>query len=154
MKAATFEGTGKIVVKDVPDPVLQNPGQAIVRVTHSCICGSDLWFYRGLSSQGEGSRIGHEFMGVSKPSGMVSRPSRSATSSSHRSSSPTALITGRGSMSGRGRESAPSARPRCARTEVRSQAKAFLRPSHPVAVELVKQPGWGRIEHGAVRHSP
>jgi alcohol dehydrogenase len=64
MKAATFEGTGKIVVKDVPDPVLQNPGQAIVRVTHSCICGSDLWFYRGLSSQGEGSRIGHEFMGV------------------------------------------------------------------------------------------
>jgi threonine dehydrogenase-like Zn-dependent dehydrogenase len=64
MKAATFEGTGKIVVKDVPDPVLQNPGQAIVKVTHSCICGSDLWFYRGLSSQGEGSRIGHEFMGV------------------------------------------------------------------------------------------
>jgi threonine dehydrogenase-like Zn-dependent dehydrogenase len=68
MKAATFEGTGKIVVKDVPDPVLQNPGQAIVKVTHSCICGSDLWFYRGLFSQGEGSRIGHEFMGVSKPS--------------------------------------------------------------------------------------
>jgi threonine dehydrogenase-like Zn-dependent dehydrogenase len=64
MKAATFAGKGKIVVTDVPDPVLQNPDEAIVKVTHSCICGSDLWFYRGLSPQGEGSRIGHEFMGV------------------------------------------------------------------------------------------
>src|ERR1700759_2105033 len=62
MKAAIFEGKGKIAIAEVPDPVIQNPGEAIVNVTHSCICGSDLWFYRGLSPQGE--RIGHEFMGV------------------------------------------------------------------------------------------
>jgi threonine dehydrogenase-like Zn-dependent dehydrogenase len=62
MKAAIFEGKGKIAIADVPDPVIQNPNEAIVRVTHSCICGSDLWFYRGQSPQGE--RIGHEFMGV------------------------------------------------------------------------------------------
>ena len=62
MKAAVFEGAGKIGITDVPDPVLQGPGEAIVKVTHSCICGSDLWFYRGLSPQGP--RIGHEFMGV------------------------------------------------------------------------------------------
>lgn len=62
MKAAIFEGPGRITVQEVPDPELQNPDEAIVRVTHSCICGSDLWFYRGESPQGE--RIGHEFMGV------------------------------------------------------------------------------------------
>jgi hypothetical protein len=62
MRAAIFQGKGEIAIADVPDPVIQNPDEAIVKVTHSCICGSDLWFYRGLSSQGE--RIGYEFMGV------------------------------------------------------------------------------------------
>jgi threonine dehydrogenase-like Zn-dependent dehydrogenase len=62
MKAAIFEAKGKITIADVPEPVIQNGDEAIVRVTHSCICGSDLWFYRGQSPQGE--RIGHEFMGV------------------------------------------------------------------------------------------
>jgi threonine dehydrogenase-like Zn-dependent dehydrogenase len=62
VKAAIFEGKGKIAVRDVPDPVIQNSDEAIVKITHSCICGSDLWFFRGLSAQGE--RVGHEFMGV------------------------------------------------------------------------------------------
>src|ERR1700712_1732440 len=64
MKAAIFQGKGSIQVNEVPDPIIQNPDEAIVRVTYSCICGSDLWFYRGESPQPEGSRIGHEFMGV------------------------------------------------------------------------------------------
>ncbi len=64
MKAATFQGKGNIQIREVPDPVIQNPDEAIVRVTYSCICGSDLWFYRGQSPLPEGSRIGHEFMGV------------------------------------------------------------------------------------------
>lgn len=64
MKVATFQGKGKIEVKEVADPIIQNPDEAIVKVTYSCICGSDLWFYRGLSSQEKGSRIGHEFIGV------------------------------------------------------------------------------------------
>src|SRR6478672_9715607 len=62
MKAAIFEGKGKVAVKEVPDPEIKKAHEAIVRVTHSAICGSDLWFYRGLSPQGE--RIGHEFMGI------------------------------------------------------------------------------------------
>jgi len=64
MKAAIFQGKGKIEVKDVPDPKIQNPHEAIVKVTYACVCGSDLWFYRGISDKDPGSRIGHEFMGV------------------------------------------------------------------------------------------
>jgi threonine dehydrogenase-like Zn-dependent dehydrogenase len=64
MKATIFQGPGKIEVQEVPDPVIQNPHEAIVKVTYSCICGSDLWPYRGLSPMNSGGRIGHEFMGI------------------------------------------------------------------------------------------
>jgi threonine dehydrogenase-like Zn-dependent dehydrogenase len=64
MKATIFQGKGKIEVQEVPDPVIQNPGDAVVKVTYSCICGSDLWPYRGLDNREPGSRIGHEFMGI------------------------------------------------------------------------------------------
>ena len=64
MKAAIFQGPGKIEVQEVPDPVIQNPDEAIVKVTYACICGSDLWYYRGLSPLPVGGRIGHEFMGI------------------------------------------------------------------------------------------
>ncbi len=64
MKATIFQGPGKIEVGEVPDPVIQNPDDAIVKVTYSCICGSDLWPYRGLEPRETGSRIGHEFMGI------------------------------------------------------------------------------------------
>lgn len=64
MKAAIFQGKGKINVQEVPNPVIENPDEAIVKVTHSCICGSDLWYYRGISPYAEGGRIGHEFMGI------------------------------------------------------------------------------------------
>jgi threonine dehydrogenase-like Zn-dependent dehydrogenase len=64
MKAAVFEGKGKITVQTVPDPIINSPDEAIVRVTMACICGSDLWFYRGITPMEPGSRIGHEFMGI------------------------------------------------------------------------------------------
>lgn len=64
MKAAIFQGKGKVEVKGVPDPKIDGPDQAIVKVTYACICGSDLWFYRGISDKDKGSRIGHEFMGT------------------------------------------------------------------------------------------
>jgi threonine dehydrogenase-like Zn-dependent dehydrogenase len=63
VKAAIFLGPGKIDVQDVPEPTLQNPDDAIVRVTNTCICGSDLWWYRGLLPRDIGP-IGHEFMGI------------------------------------------------------------------------------------------
>ena len=65
MRATVFHGTRDVRVEQVPDAVLREPTDAIVRVTHACICGSDLWPYRGeVLIYGENGRMGHEFMGV------------------------------------------------------------------------------------------
>lgn len=63
MKAALFNGPGNITVGERADPVIKDPTDAIVRVTLACVCGSDLWYYRGLSPHDLGA-IGHEFVGV------------------------------------------------------------------------------------------
>jgi alcohol dehydrogenase len=64
MRAAVFHGPGDVRVEDVPRPELEDPTDAVVRVTHTAVCGSDLWFYRGESDREAGSRVGHEPMGV------------------------------------------------------------------------------------------
>lgn len=64
MRATLLHGAGDIRVSTVPDPSLRDPRDALVRVTHSCICGSDLWPYRSAPEAAEGRRIGHEFLGV------------------------------------------------------------------------------------------
>ena len=63
MKAAIFSGPGAVEVGERPDPVIQEPTDAVVRVVLGCVCGSDLWYYRGESPHAVGS-IGHEFIGV------------------------------------------------------------------------------------------
>ncbi|WP_376793988.1 zinc-dependent alcohol dehydrogenase family protein [Thermogemmatispora sp.] len=63
MKAAIFRGAGKIAVEERPEPTIQEPTDAIVRIVRACVCGSDLWYYRGITPHPEGS-IGHEFIGV------------------------------------------------------------------------------------------
>jgi threonine dehydrogenase-like Zn-dependent dehydrogenase len=57
-------GAGDVRVENVPDPVLREPTDAVVRVLLSCICGSDLWPYGSLPSSEHGRRMGHEFLGV------------------------------------------------------------------------------------------
>jgi threonine dehydrogenase-like Zn-dependent dehydrogenase len=47
MKAVVFHGVGDIRVDDVPEPQLQEPNDAIVRLTAAAICGTDLHFVRG-----------------------------------------------------------------------------------------------------------
>jgi threonine dehydrogenase-like Zn-dependent dehydrogenase len=64
MKATIFHAPGDVRVEEVPDPAIKEPTDAIVRVTHACICGSDLWFYRGLTPYEPGWRTGHEWMGI------------------------------------------------------------------------------------------
>ena len=66
MKASLYIGPGDIRVEDVPDAALREPTDAVVRVTHAGICGTDLWVYRGeLELYGPApSRIGHEFIGI------------------------------------------------------------------------------------------
>jgi threonine dehydrogenase-like Zn-dependent dehydrogenase len=64
VKATVYHGPGDVRVEQVPDPALRDPTDVIVRVTHACICGSDLWPYRGQGEWKPGARTGHEFMGV------------------------------------------------------------------------------------------
>ena len=63
MRAAIYNGPGSIEVGERPDPVITAPTDAVVRVVLSCVCGSDLWYYRGESPHDVGP-IGHEFTGV------------------------------------------------------------------------------------------
>jgi threonine dehydrogenase-like Zn-dependent dehydrogenase len=64
MKAVCWMGKEKMQVHDVPDPKILNPRDAIVRITSTCICGSDLHLYDGLvPTLAQGDILGHEFMG-------------------------------------------------------------------------------------------
>ena len=65
MKALTWQGINDVQIKEVPDPVLQDPTDAIVRVTSTAICGSDLHLYGVLAAfLTPGDVLGHEFMGI------------------------------------------------------------------------------------------
>jgi len=64
MRATTIHGPRDIRVSEVPDPTIQAPQDAVVRVVAACVCGSDLWRYRGEAKEGQIARIGHEFIGV------------------------------------------------------------------------------------------
>ena len=64
MLATLIHAPRDIRVESVPDPVLSTGGDAIVRVVASCVCGSDLWPYRGVTPTHAPHRIGHEFVGV------------------------------------------------------------------------------------------
>lgn len=64
MKAAIFQGKGRVEVGERPDPTIREPTDAVVRVVLACVCGSDLWYYRGETDFPVGSPIGHEFIGV------------------------------------------------------------------------------------------
>lgn len=66
MKAVTFQGVGDVRVQDVADPRVVDPTDAVVRITTSAICGSDLHQYhgRGGGLVEKGAVMGHEFMGV------------------------------------------------------------------------------------------
>ncbi|MGI9657897.1 MAG: zinc-binding dehydrogenase [Gaiellaceae bacterium] len=64
MKATIYRGKEDVRVEEVADPNIEDGGDAIVRITHSAICGSDLWFYRGYEDWEPGWRLGHEFIGV------------------------------------------------------------------------------------------
>jgi threonine dehydrogenase-like Zn-dependent dehydrogenase len=63
MRAAVFVEPRRIEVAERPDPVIKESTDAVVRVVLACVCGSDLWYYRG-ESPFEPGPIGHEFIGV------------------------------------------------------------------------------------------
>jgi alcohol dehydrogenase len=65
MKALVYHGPGKRAWEDKPRPAIQNPGDAIVRVTTSTICGTDLHILKGdLPAVTDGRILGHEGIGI------------------------------------------------------------------------------------------
>lgn len=65
MRAVVFHGVGDLRLDEVPDPTIQEPTDAIVRMTRSAICGTDLHFVRGtVPGMAPGTVLGHEAVGV------------------------------------------------------------------------------------------
>ncbi len=64
MRAVTFQAPGEVRVDERPDPELEGPGDAVIRVEASGICGSDLHIYHGRVAIEPGFVIGHEFVGT------------------------------------------------------------------------------------------
>ena len=82
MKALTWHGRRDVRVEDVPDPVIEQPTDAIIKVTSSAICGSDLHLYEVLGPfLAPGDVLGHEPMGIVEEVGSeVSHVSRATAS--------------------------------------------------------------------------
>jgi glutathione-independent formaldehyde dehydrogenase len=64
MKAVVYRGPYQVAVENVPDPVIEAPGDALVKITTTNICGSDLHMYEGRTAVEEGKVLGHENMGI------------------------------------------------------------------------------------------
>jgi len=64
MKGAVLYGPGDVRFEDRPAPTIIEPTDAVIRLAATCICGSDLWPYRGLQAIGEPTPMGHEYCGI------------------------------------------------------------------------------------------
>jgi threonine dehydrogenase-like Zn-dependent dehydrogenase len=64
VQALTFEGPGRVELKDVPEPQIEQPTDALVRITMSAICGTDVHIFEGRIPVPTGAVLGHEFVGI------------------------------------------------------------------------------------------
>ncbi|WIM68337.1 alcohol dehydrogenase catalytic domain-containing protein [Corynebacterium breve] len=64
MRAVIIHGPGDIRVEEVEQDTVENPTDAVIEVKAACVCGSDLWPFRGLEKVDAGARMGHEYVGV------------------------------------------------------------------------------------------
>lgn len=64
MYATVMHGPGDVRYEQVADPKIEKPTDAIIKLSATCICGSDLWPYRGLSERNGPAHMGHEYCGV------------------------------------------------------------------------------------------
>lgn len=64
MKAAVFIEPGKVAVQEMDQPKIEKGTDAIIRIVRACVCGSDLWWYRGIAKRAANSTVGHEAIGV------------------------------------------------------------------------------------------
>ena len=118
MRALTWQGKHDVRVETVPDPQIVNPRDAIIRITSTAICGSDLHLYdHTIPGMKHGDILGHEFMGEVVEVGPATRSSRWASAWSCRSSSPAANAS-----SARSSSSRPATTP--------------IRPTNPILSEI------------------
>ena len=66
MRGVIMHSPGEVRVQDRDDPQIVEPTDAIIKVTAACVCGSDLWPYRGAQDV-EDQPMGHEYVGVVEP---------------------------------------------------------------------------------------
>ncbi len=64
MRGVVMHAPGDVRVEDLPEPTIQQPTDAIIRLAAACVCGSDLWPYRGADAVNEPKPMGHEYVGV------------------------------------------------------------------------------------------
>ncbi|MFI9169135.1 zinc-dependent alcohol dehydrogenase family protein [Streptomyces lincolnensis] len=64
MRATVIHAPGDIRVENVPEPKITAPTDAVIRTVATCVCGSDLWSYRGINPVTEPQPIGHEYVGI------------------------------------------------------------------------------------------
>jgi threonine dehydrogenase-like Zn-dependent dehydrogenase len=64
MRGAVIHAPGDVRFEELPDPVVTEPTDAVIRISATCVCGSDLWTYRGLNPLAEPRPFGHEYCGV------------------------------------------------------------------------------------------
>ena len=64
MRGAVIHGPGDIRFENRDDPKLQHPSDAIIRLSATCVCGSDLWDYRGINPVTQPTPMGHEYVGI------------------------------------------------------------------------------------------
>jgi len=64
MQGAVLYGPGDVRFEDRDEPRIQAPTDAIIRIAATCVCGSDLWPFRGLDAYAQPTPMGHEYCGV------------------------------------------------------------------------------------------
>src|ERR1043165_3132806 len=64
MKGTMMYGPRDVRVEERPDPTILEPTDAILRISAACVCGSDLWPYRGIEKINGPSPMGHEYVGI------------------------------------------------------------------------------------------
>src|ERR671938_1145736 len=64
MLGAVLYGPGDVRFEERADPTIVEPTDAIIRISATCVCGSDLWPYRGIDTPGRPTPMGHEYCGI------------------------------------------------------------------------------------------
>ncbi|MGX7671424.1 zinc-dependent alcohol dehydrogenase family protein [Plantactinospora sp. DSM 117369] len=76
MRGAVLYAPGDVRVEDRPDPTIEQPTDAVIRLAATCVCGTDLWPYRGIQQITEPRPMGHEYVGIVEEVGSAVRTVR------------------------------------------------------------------------------